>query len=72
MAIIGWLFLVAISVYAVILTTLITWNGFGQYNIGGVPNTFGGKILILLGWVCLGAWWWYVIIGYAPFTMEIK
>ena len=71
MAILGFIFIVLLSVYGTLGYLLLCANGLGQYNIGGVPNKLRNKILILAGLFLIGAWWWLVVFPSAPFSITL-
>lgn len=71
MAVIGWLCLLTAMGYASIIYILIAFNGLGEYNIGGVPNSLLLKIGIIISGGVVG-WLWYALFSIAPFTVTIS
>lgn len=72
MAVIGWLFVVA-----VFFSLSMTWLGLaafnlGQYSIGGVPNSLKKKLFVIALGLLLLAGWWFVVVKHAPFTVSFS
>ncbi len=71
MAVFGWIVYVVIMLYFTAASALISFNTLGKYNIGGVPNTVGDKLLNLaFNAAVLGGW--YGVFLSAPFTLDVK
>ena len=71
MAIFGWICLMVISLWPTFFMVVVSWDGLGTYNIGGVPNPLSTKLLIVVGWILLVGWWYFVV-SLAPFTIMVK
>jgi hypothetical protein len=69
--ILGWLFCLAICLYLVVAGYLAAVNNLGQYNIGGVPNTFATKFWTLIFYVFV-VYCWYLLFHYAPFSINFE
>lgn len=70
MAIIGFAALCLVMLWLSLFWLIMAWNGLGQYNIGGVPNSTLQKIGILL----VGAgvtYLWSLLFASAPFTVTV-
>lgn len=50
---------------------VIMLNCLGQYNIGGVPNSKGTKLLVLIG-LCVLVFLWYQVYIHCPFTVSMS
>lgn len=71
MAIIGFVALVFVLMYATAAYTLVAINNLGKYNIGGVPNSLLAKIgTLILGAILYGSW--VLLLEHAPFTITMK
>jgi len=71
MALIGFIVMVVLMFKATLFTGLCVFNNMGQYNIGGVPNSFKKKFFTLL-LVCACAYLWYLLYQNAPFSINWK
>ena len=71
MAVVGFIFLVVILLWITLGYVILFINTMGKYNIGGVPNTRGSKILtLILGVVLMEAWQQLLLVS--PFEVIIK
>lgn len=71
MAIIGFVALVFVMLYATAAYLLLASNTLGKYNIGGVPNSLLAKIgTSILGAILYGSW--VLVFEHAPFTITLK
>lgn len=70
MTIIGWLCMMIIVGYTTLIYGIVALNGLGKYNIGGVPNKWYAKIIIVCLGVCVGLLWKFLF-SIAPFTVTI-
>jgi hypothetical protein len=71
-AVIGWLFVVAIF-----LSLSMTWGALavfnlGEYTIGGAHNSRTKKLVIIALGVVLLLGWWFVVVKHAPFTISFR
>jgi putative effector of murein hydrolase len=70
MAVIGFIFLFIIGLLCTAFYLLICSQTLPQYNIGGVPTKWYGKVAtILLGFAVY--YGWELIFEYSPFTLTI-
>jgi len=70
--ILGWLcFIVGwTSVSGMWLAT--AFNTLGQYNIGGVPNKWYNKIIVILFLIPVCYGWYWIFFEVSPFKLELK
>ncbi len=66
----GWIVLAIVLGKCSLGYCLVMLNGLGQYNIGGVPNSFKSKVLILIG-LCVVLYLWYQLFLHAPFSFSM-
>jgi putative copper export protein len=71
MALMGFAFCSMFMLYISIVVMVVFFNGIGQYNIGGVPNSIGTKIGVTF-LVSLVGFGWHELIAYAPFEVVLK
>ena len=71
MAIIGWLFCVAVMTLVSISTCVVAFNNLGMYNIGGVRNTGTDRFFTIL-FIVIVTFLWCVLFINAPFTLSMK
>lgn len=71
MAIIGWICMLTLIGYTTLLYIVVALNGLGKYNIGGVPNKWYAKIIIVGLGFCVG-FLWKELFSVAPFTVTIS
>lgn len=71
MDIIGFIACCIILVYLSIGWCLLAFNTLGEFNIGGAPNTFKGRLMtfIFLAIIVNG---WYMVLQRSPFTVTIN
>jgi hypothetical protein len=68
MALIGFIFLFIVGVFASLVFLLLCTQTLGQYNIGGVPNKWPAKVgTFLLGIALVYAW--VFLFACAPLTI---
>lgn len=65
---IGWFALVILMFYISAAWSAVALNCLGEYNIGGVPNKIGGKILVFIGLFAIGFCWYQLALA-APFKI---
>ena len=71
LAIFGWVIYIVFMLYLTAVLAVVSFNTLGPYNIGGVPNTVGDKLLTLVfNAAVLGGW--YGVFLSAPFTLSVK
>jgi hypothetical protein len=68
--IVGWLFALGIMLNITGLLYFAALTMLGEYNIGGVPNTWKDRILVLIFTLFTGIGW-YALFLYAPFSINI-
>ena len=68
--ILGWIFCLVVCCYLTLVGWLAAVNNLGQYNIGGVPNTFTTKFFTLVYYAFVVGCW-YALFHYAPFSISI-
>lgn len=71
MEILGWLVIVIFTAWISLIYLLVAFNCLGKYNIGGVPNKFWPKPLIISALIPL-AMAWGKVWSLAPFTVILK
>lgn len=71
MAIIGWAALCGIMMYLSIMCMLVFVNCAGDWNIGGVPNSFLTRTLAWAFVFVVGGGW-YEVFELAPFTITLN
>ncbi len=71
LTLLGWIVLVIFGVGLTGSWFAVLLNCGGQYNIGGVPNTWKDRVLVIVTLVLLvGYWYWVATI--APFTISMN
>ena len=70
MAIIGFIFLFVVGLFFSAAYLLLCSQTLPQYNIGGVPTKWYGKVATLLLGVAL-FYGWKMIFEYSPFTITL-
>ena len=71
LSLLGWVILVLFGIGLVLSWLAIVFECGGQYNIGGVPNTWKDKLLIIITLVLLIAYWRWVG-SIAPLTISLN
>lgn len=71
MEIFGWICMVLILGHVTLIYGIVALNGLGKYNIGGVPNKWYAKIIIVGLGFCVG-FLWKELFSVAPFTVTIS
>jgi hypothetical protein len=70
-SVIGWLIVAVILGKLSLAYLLVMFNGLGQYNIGGVPNSTKKKLVIVAG-MFLFFYLWYTLFQHSPFSVSIS
>lgn len=70
MAIIGFIFLFVMGLGGTVFYLLLCTQTLPQYNIGGVPTKWYGKVATILLGVAV-YYGWKLIFEYSPFTIAI-
>lgn len=71
LAFLGWAVLVIFGAGLTGCWLAILLNCGGQYNIGGVPNTWKDSVLVIVT-LALLAGYWYWVKTIAPFTISMN
>lgn len=72
MAIIGWLVVTGFMGMLSLTWLFLAFLKLGQYNIGGVPNTWKEKLLVLAAGAVLAYGWYSFVYLNMPFTIRMK
>lgn len=71
MAIIGWLALAALLASVSLSWFMLAVNGLGKYNIGGVENSWKGRVFILSLAAAI-VYGWVELVAAAPFAIIVN
>ncbi|KVP17113.1 hypothetical protein [Burkholderia ubonensis] len=72
MAVIGWLFLAGAMFFVSLGWCGLAAFSLGQYNLGGMHNSWQKKLYVMLLGVAIAYGWWALVITQAPFTISLK
>jgi hypothetical protein len=72
LSIVGFAALVILGGFLTSVYGLMFCNTMGEYNIGGVPNTWGDRIFTIILGIILGCYWWFIVYGHSPFSFTLN
>ena len=66
---IGFIVSMGVCLYLTVFSVLVSWNNFGKYNMGGVPNRKRDSVPAIVLWVITCAAW-YATFVFGPVTLR--
>lgn len=72
MALIGWLVVTGFMGMLSLAWLGLAFFKLGEYNIGGVPNTWKERLLVLVAGAALAYGWYTFVYLNMPFTISMK
>jgi type IV secretory pathway protease TraF len=72
MAVVGWMVITGVMVFASLTWTAVACLTLGYYTIGGARNPLHRKVVVVLLGLLLLSGWWFLVIKHAPFTVTLK